>query len=67
MRKFRIFTVYQTLLGRLNKYDDRDMYCARRVSKCTNNLAGKSEENRPLGRPRCRWGDNNKINITGTG
>jgi hypothetical protein len=42
------------------------MYYARRVSKCIKNLAGKSEENRPLGRPRCRWGDN-KINITRAG
>jgi hypothetical protein len=26
-------------------------------------LVGKSEGNRPLGRPRCRWKDNSKVDI----
>jgi hypothetical protein len=30
-------------------------------------LVGKSEENRPLGKPRHRWVDNNKIDLEETG
>jgi hypothetical protein len=26
-------------------------------------LVGNPDEKRPLGRPRCRWGDNIKINL----
>jgi hypothetical protein len=26
-------------------------------------LVGKTEEKRPLGRPRCRWMDNNKMDL----
>jgi hypothetical protein len=26
-------------------------------------LAGRPEGKRPLGRPRCRWEDNNKMNL----
>jgi hypothetical protein len=30
-------------------------------------LVGKLEGKRPLGRPRCRWGDNIKISLQETG
>ena len=30
-------------------------------------LVGKSEGNRPLGRPRCRWEDNIKMDLEGVG
>jgi len=30
-------------------------------------LVGKPEEKRPFGRLRCRWKDNNKINLQGVG
>jgi hypothetical protein len=30
-------------------------------------LVGKPEEKRPLGRPRCRWVDNIKIDLRETG
>jgi hypothetical protein len=30
-------------------------------------LVGKSEGRRPLGRPRCRWQDNIKINVKDVG
>jgi hypothetical protein len=30
-------------------------------------LVGKSEEKRPLGRPRCRWEDNIKMDVQGVG
>jgi hypothetical protein len=44
-------------------------HVARKVEKRNvyMNLVGKPEGKRPLGRTRCRWGDNNKIYITEIG
>jgi hypothetical protein len=53
MRKYRSSTLYQTLLGRLNKYDDR-AGITDEVLVNASTTAEKSEQNRPLGRSRCR-------------
>ena len=36
----------------------------RGVYRC---LVGKPEGKKPLGRPRCRWEDNNKVDLQGVG
>ena len=36
-------------------------------ARCMQNLVGKPEGRRPLGRPRCRWEDNIKMNLREVG
>jgi hypothetical protein len=38
-------------------------YTNGREEKCIQNIGWKPEGKRPLGRPRCRWVDNIKVNL----
>jgi hypothetical protein len=64
MKDSNICILHQILLGDKMK-DEIDRACSTqgKIERAYKSLIGKSEEKRRLGRPRCRWEDNIRMDL----